>query len=208
MKAKKIKLHCLLLLTPLIALALAGCASNPGPAPKPFAASTYDSRSDFGGEIVTDSVSRTATVVSVDRVKRIVVLKRANGRLVTFKATPNAFAFDDIKPGDVVKVAVAEELAVFVGKSVPPNAAAADTAKLRVKLPNGTQAVAAEVGTLTFTAKIIAVNDWSDTATLQFPDGLTKTIRVSEAVNLADFSVGDTVSVQTTEAAVVLLEKP
>jgi len=44
--------------------------------------------------------------------------------------------------------------------------------------------------------------------TLQLPGGLSKTIRVSEFVNLADVNVGDTVSVRASEAAVVRLEKP
>jgi hypothetical protein len=43
--------------------------------------------------------------------------------------------------------------------------------------------------------------------TLQLPGGLTKTIKVSEFVNLADVSVGDTVSVKATEAAVLVLDK-
>ena len=167
-----------------------------------------DSGSGFDGEIVTVANSTTATVVSVDRTKRLVVLKRADGSSVTYKATPNALGFDDIQAGDVVKVSTAEELAVFLGKNSVPASAGADTAKLRVKLPNGTQAVAAEVGKLTFTAKITAIDDWLDTVTLQLPDGTSKKIKVSEYVNLADVSVGDTVSVQSTEAAVLVLEKP
>jgi hypothetical protein len=185
-----------------------GCATNSSTPSKPFSSSSYDARSDFGGETVTDGISRTATVIAVDRVKRLVVLKRANGSQVSFKALPNAFAFDEVKVGDVVKVTVTEQLAVFVGRNNLPAGASADTAKLRVRLPGGTQAVAAEVGTLTFTARIIALDNWNDAATLQLADGTSKTIRVSEAVNLADFSVGDSVTVQATESTVVLLEKP
>jgi hypothetical protein len=207
--AKTLKFPATLLL-PMALLALASCSSTPPPTlpGKPFSPAVYDSGSGFNGEIVTDSTSTTATVVSVDRTKRLVVLKRADGTSVTYKATPNAFGFDDIKAGDTVKVSVAEELAVFLGKNSIPAGAGADTAKLRVRLPGGTQAVATEVGTLAFTAKITAIDDWNDAVTLQLADGLTKTIKVSEAVNLADVSVGDTVSVQSTEAAVVVLEKP
>ena len=197
------------MLLPVSFLVLTSCSSPP-PVPwnskTAYSPSASDSRSDFGGEIATDAISTTATVVSVDRTKRLVVLKRADGSSVTYKAMPNALGFDDIKAGDLVKVSVAEELAVFLGKNSVP--AGADTTKLRVRLPGGTQAVAAEMGTLVFTAKITAIDDWMDTVTLQLPDGTAKTIKVSEAVNLADVSVGDTVSVQSTEAAVVVLEKP
>jgi hypothetical protein len=198
-------------LLPVVLVVLTSCSSTPPAAwnsKTSFAPSAYNSPADFGGEIVTDATSTTATVVSVDHAKRLVVLKRADGTSVTYKATPNAIGFDDIQAGDLVKVSVAEELAVFIGKNSVPASAGADTAKLRVRLPDGTQAVAAEVGTLVFTAKITAIDDWLDTVTLQLPDSTSKTIKVSEAVNLADVSVGDTVSVQSTEAAVLVLEKP
>jgi hypothetical protein len=197
-------------LLPVALLILTSCSSPPPPANpgKPFSPAVYDTGSGFNGEVVTDSISRMATVVSVDDVKRLVELKRADGTTVTYKALPNAFAFGDIKAGDVVKVSVAEELAVFLGKGSIPPGTFADTAKLRVRMPGGAEAVATEVGVISFTARITAIDDWLDTVTLQLPDGTTKTINVSEAVNLADVSVGDAVSVKSTEAAVLALEKP
>jgi hypothetical protein len=198
------------ILLPMALLVLTSCSSPPAAwnSKTSFSPSVYDSGSGFNGEIVTDAISTTATVVSVDHAKRLVVLKRADGSSVTYKAMPNALGFDDIKAGDVVKVSVAEELAVFLGKNSVPASAGADTAKLHVRLPGGTQAVAAEVAKLSFTAKIAAIDDWNDAVTLQLPDGSSKTISVSESVNLADASVGDTVFVQSTEAAVLVLEKP
>jgi len=192
-----------------VALLVTSCSSTPTPTNPPATPARYsESNQGFGGEVVTDAISRTATIVSVDRVKRLVVVKRPNGREVTYKAAPNAIGFDAIQPGDVVKVSVAEELAVFVGKNNVPPGAGADRARLRVRLPGNAQAVATEVSTLAFNAKITGLNDWLDTATIQLPDGLTKTVHVSEYVNLADFNVGDNVSVRVTEAAVLLLEKP
>lgn len=191
-----------------VALLVTSCSTTPksdGPSRAPT--DNYDSP-NFGGEVVTEAVSTTATVVSVDRAKRVVVVKRADGRTVTYRATPNAVGLDVIQPGDVVKLSVAEELAVFMGKNSVPPATATDSARLRVKLPGGTQAVATEVAALTFTAKVIALDNWQDTVTLQLPSGLTKTLRVSEFVNLADYKVGDAVSVRITEAAVLVLEKP
>jgi hypothetical protein len=199
------------LLLPVLFLVLTSCSSPPPVAWNPrtaYSPSTSDNSTGFNGEVVTDAISTTATVISVDHATRLVVLKRADGSSVTYKATPNALGFDAIKAGDLVKVSVAEELAVGLGKNSLPPGAGANTAKLHVKLPNGTQAVAAEVGTIVFTAKIVAIDDWLDAVTLQLPDGSVKKIKVSEFVNLADVSVGDTVSVQSTEAAVLVLEKP
>jgi hypothetical protein len=161
-----------------------------------FSPAAYDAPADFGGEVVTDAISTTATVVSVDHAKRLVVLKRADGLTITYKALPSALGFDAIQAGDQVKVSLAEELAVFLGKNSIPPGVGADTAKLHVRLPDGTQAAAAEVATVVFTAKITAINDWDDTVTLQLPEGLTKTIKVSEFV-----------SVKSSEAAVLVLEK-
>jgi hypothetical protein len=196
---------------PVLVLMLASCSSPPPPAwnaESSFAPAAYQSNQEFGGEVVAEAVSTTATVVSVDHVKRFVVLKRADGLTVTYKALPGALGFDAIQAGDEVKVSVAEELAVFLGENSAPAGAGPDTANLRIRLPDGTQAAAAEVGTLVYTGEIAAINDWDDTVTLQLPGGQTRTIKVSEFVNLADVSVGDTVSVKASEAAVLMLEKP
>jgi ribosomal protein S17 len=195
---------------PAVSLVLASCSSPPAPTgpPKVNNGSPFANESGYQGEVVTDSISRTATVVSVDRVKRLVVLKRANGSQSTYRALPGALGFDDIKAGDVVKVSVAEELAVFLGKNSVPASAGKNSAKLHVQLPGGVKAFAAEVQTLDYSGKVLAIDAWNDAVTLQLPDGVTKTIRVSEAVNLADINVGDAVSVRATEAAVIILEKP
>jgi ribosomal protein S17 len=209
MRTKISKLAAMALL-PVVLLALTSCSSTPAPAgpPKVYNGSPYTNEDGFGGEVVVDSISRTATVVSVDRAKRLVVLKRANGSQSTYKALPGALGFDDIKAGDVVKVSVAEELAMFLGKNSVPASAGQNSAKLRVQLPGGVKAFGAEVQTLDYTGKVMAIDAWNDAVTLQLPDGLTKTIKVSEAVNLADVNVGDAVSVRATEAAVIVLDKP
>jgi hypothetical protein len=193
----------------LLPLALVAGCSTPGPTTggTPVAPGTFAGASGFSGEIVTDATSQRATVVSVNHTKHRVVLKRADGTIITYKAVPGAVGFDDIKAGDEVQVSVAEEMAVFLGRASVP-AGAANTAQLHIRVPKHTEAFDTQVGLLTFSAKVTAINDWDDTVTLQLSDGSTKTIKVGEAVNLADVSIGDNVSVQSTEAAVVLLEKP
>jgi len=196
-------------LMPAALLTLTACSSKPAPAKvnEPTNPAAYANSSDFGGEIMTDAISTTATVVSVDRTKRQVVLMRADGTKVTYKAKADEPGFNEIQAGDELKVSVAEEVAVFLGKNSVP-AGAANSAKLRVRLPGGVQAVAAETEYLQYTAKVTAINSWNYTVTLQLADGLTKTIHVNQNVNLADVNVGDNVSVRATEAIVLLLEKP
>jgi hypothetical protein len=198
-----------MLLLPAALLALTSCSSPPVAwnSKDSFSPSAYLAPADFGGEVVTDAVSTTAMVMSVDHARRLVELKRADGTTITYKAVPGALGFDSIQAGDRLKVSVAEELAIYLGRNSLPASAGTGTAKLRVRLPDGTQTAATEVATLVYTGKIAAINDWNDTVTLQLPGGLTKTIKVSEFVNLADVSVGDIVSVKSSEAAVLVLEK-
>jgi hypothetical protein len=109
-------------LLPAALLALNSCSSPPvvwNPKTS-FAPSAYQTPADFGGEVVTDAVSTTATVVSVDHARRLVVLKRADGTTITYKALPGAPGFDVIQAGDQVRVSVAEELAVFLGRNSVP----------------------------------------------------------------------------------------
>ena len=103
MTFKKTSLHHALQLVvlALLPLALLTACSTKGPTTggTAIAPGALADNSGFGGEIVTDSSSTTATVVSVDHTKRLVVLKRADGSSVTYKAAPGAFGFEDIKAG-------------------------------------------------------------------------------------------------------------
>jgi len=77
-----------------------------------------------------------------------------------------------------------------------------------VAVPNGAEPGVKTVNILSYTAKVLAIDLVGHQATLQMADGQTKTMKVREAVNLADFSPGDTVSVRLTEATTILVENP
>jgi hypothetical protein len=121
------------------------------------------------------------------------------------KMARGAFGFEDIKAGDTVKVSMMKAMAYSSGgiacrttPPTPPNYVARfPTASLRrrseicIHRQNNGHSMTED-----------------DSITLQLPDGLTRTIRVSKAVNLADVSISDNVSVQSTAATVILLRKP
>jgi len=75
-----------------------------------------------------------------------------------------------------------------------------------VRVPDGVKALADAVETLSFTAKIVSLDDWNDTVTLRLTNGQTRTIRVSEAVNLAEVTPGDEVSVRITDAVALIVK--
>lgn len=195
----------------LLAAALSGftsCATKPVTGPTPVGNPTGVANG-FTGEVITDSASTTVTVVSVDPAKRLVVLKRPDGSTLERTVAPAAPLFGEIKPGDRIKLSMAEELAVFLGlDSLPPEAGPEVAPRLRARLPAGAQVIATEVATLNFSGQIAALNDWNDTVTIGFGGGLMKTIRVSEYVNLAEMNVGDRVSVRCVQAATLELDRP
>ena len=162
--------------------------------------------SSFGGEVVVNSTTGTATVVSINSTRRQLVLKRPDGRLAHCRARPGVVTFDGIKAGDEVTIGVAEQLELFPGKGGVPGSATRDPNQIHVRVPAGVNALAEAVEILTYTAKVAAIDDWNDAVTLQLANGQTKTVRVSEAVNLADFKPGDDVSARITEATALLVQ--
>jgi hypothetical protein len=72
----------------------------------------------------------------------------------------------------------------------------------------GVKPHAVDVETLDFTATILDINNWLDQVTLQGVDGLTRTVSVGESVNLANFNVGDQITVRITEALAIQIVKP
>ena len=186
--------------------ALTSCSSHrPAPAPR-VGKAPVEGTPGFGGEVVVNSVTEKATVVSIDDTGRQIVLKRSDGRLAHCRARMGVVAFTGIKAGDTVSIGVAEELALAMGKGTLPAATPEETAQVRVNVPDGVKAVADAVETLTFSAKILSIDDWKDAVKLQLANGQTRTIRVSETVNLGDVNPGDEVSVRITDAIALIVQ--
>lgn len=153
-----------------------------------------------------DTYTATATVTAIDKAKRKVTLTTQDGAKTTVKAGPEVANFDQIKVGDVVKATVTEELAVSVRKpGVPSNdgvAAAVAAAPVGQK-PGVLVATAGEV-----TAKIKSIDTKQQKATLVFPDGTSKTVKVRKDVDLTKYAAGDKVVFCLTESLAISVEKP
>ncbi|MRR11437.1 hypothetical protein EG835_02925 [bacterium] len=157
------------------------------------------------GVIAVDVTAWTATVKSVDYAKKTVVLER-DGKTAMVDAS-FAKRLDEIKPGDVVKVANIEELAIYVRKSQEgPMAAEASTVELAPKdqAPGGIV-----TKTKQLVANVEAIDYANRTITLQRPDGSVKTFKVSDAVERFDqIKKSDQVVLEYTEAIAISVEKP
>ena len=198
-----------LAMTPVALLTLAACSSTPLPPESQWKTESYQQEAGgagYGGQVVVDTRTTNATVVSIDPKKRTLLLKYPDGTTTPYKAGPEVRKFNQIKVGDMLKATLVDERALSLAKTgTLSSVSVTDSA---VAVPNGVKPGVKTVHIVNFTAKVLSLDPAGHQATLQMADGRTRTIRVREAVNLADFSPGDTVSVRTTETTTILVETP
>ena len=148
----------------------------------------------------------TASVTGIDAANRKVTLVSPDGKKTTVKCGPEVINFDQIRVGDQLKVTVAEELAVYMATdAAPPSDGAATVVALA---PKGAKPGGVVANTVQVTAKVTAIDLKHHKATLQFPDGTTRTVAVRNDVDLTKRQVGEEVVIRTTEALALSVEKP
>jgi hypothetical protein len=199
-------LNPLIITATLSLLIFCGACSTPTIPLKVTGPETFAGSQDFGGEIVVNAIQTTNTVLAIDAAHRRVTLKNLNGKIHQYKAGPQVVNFNQLKVGDVVKATVVERMSIFLRQDVQSQSLSGSALVVR-SLP-GAKPDVIGVETLDFTATILDINNWLDQVTLQGVDGLTRTVSVGESVNLANFNVGDQVTVRITEAMAILIEKP
>ena len=158
------------------------------------------------GGVLIEKFKESATVTGIDPLTRKVTLVKTDGTHATFIAGPEVANFAQIQVGDQVKATVTDKVSLFVPK---PGESAADFAAGALALaPLGEKPGGVMADTVQFTAKVTAVSLWHHTATLQFPDGSSKTFKVRPDVTLTKETVGTEVVIRTTQAVAVSVEKP
>ena len=156
------------------------------------------------GGVSTNTAKMTALVTAIDYKKRTVTLKNDQGEKRTLKVGPNATNFNQVKTGDHVTVEVAEELAVYMrDKNAPNNDGAAG---MIAQAAPGEKPAVLFADTVEVTAVVKALDFNKHTATLQFPDGSTKTVAVREDVVLDKKQIGRQVVFRMTSATAVTVE--
>ncbi len=158
------------------------------------------------GGVLVDTFKTTATVTGIETANRKVTLVSPEGKKTTYTAGPEVINFDQIRVGDQLKVTVAEQLVVYLAdKGAPPATGAADLVALA---PKGAKPGGLMVSTTQITAKVKAIDLKKHKATLEFPDGATKTFPVRKDVDLTQRKVGEEVVIRTTDALAISVEKP
>ena len=192
-------------LIPVLLVMFSSCSTPPPPSPTVHTFQEEGGGSGLGGQVVVTSVTTNATVLSVDRVQRRLVLRLASGIEATYRAGDEMPNFGQIKVRDQVKATMVEDCAVSMA---PPDALSNPANRVTVvRAPTGVELGPKPVTTVRLTAKILAFDYFGNRVTLQLVDGTTRTVRARENINLGDYHVGDNVSVLITEAMTIALEK-
>jgi hypothetical protein len=158
------------------------------------------------GKVIIDAASETATVQSIDKDTRTVVLLHGDGTTSSYECGPDVRNFDQIKVGDQVTATVGESVAMALIKGgVPP---AAGTATAVVRAPLGAKPGGRVVDTVGFTAKIVSIDPSTRMVTLQTPDGQNQTLKVGPDIDLTGVNPGDDVGVKVTRAFAVSVTSP
>ena len=114
--------------------------------------------------------------------------------------------FNQIQVGDLVKATAVEQIVAFVRKLGEP-ANDGETAAIALA-PVGAKPGGVMANTVEVTAKVEALDLGHRKATLRFPDGQPHTFKVRPDVDMTKAKLGDEVTIRTTEALAILVEKP
>jgi Cu/Ag efflux protein CusF len=150
-----------------------------------------------------ETVTAQATVVAIDKAKRMVTLRGPKGNDFNVYADEHVQRFNELKVGDVVTATYAEALAVSVRKPGLPDPAKKTEAIVRQK----DQLAATATREQTVTVTIQAIDLTAPSVTAKGPEGRTHTFKVKDKNNLRDLKVGDTVDITFTEALLVRADR-
>ena len=192
----------LALIAPVVAVSFSAC----NPQPDPFHSTIVMAQTGVAGGVTVETRDIAGTIQTIDAAKRKVTLLMEDGSVHTFKVGPDAVNFDQMRVGDRVEVSVTEEVAVYVGAAGAPAVEQVDTTVMLA--PKGAKPGGLAVETVEVTAKISAIDTAKRTATLEFPNGQKKTVKVRADIDLSKHQVGESVLIRTTESVILSVGAP
>lgn len=154
---------------------------------------------------VANTAEVSATVAEIDKEKRTVVLKGAEGEEVTIHVQDDV-DLDQVDVGDKVVARYREAVAIRVTKAgeVAPGAVSHES----VTAPKPGEKPSRDMVTQTVvTATVAEINREAHEVTLRGPGGNERTLHVQDPQNLENVEVGDNVTVVYTEALAISVEE-
>jgi len=143
-------------------------------------------------QLPTQTVTLSGTVATVDHAKRVVNIKKADGKFETIDVPAGATRFDELKVGDKVSVTYNNNVSV---RLKPPGEPAVDTGSKTSTMgqevrPGGTTAVQR-----TMTAHVDSIDKSTSSMTFVGPNGWKYSRHVVDPAVLEKVKIGDAVDV-------------
>ncbi len=145
----------------------------------------------------TQMASVSATVEAVDQKTRMVTLRNAEGKLITFFAGKEVVNLPQVKAGDTVTVAYANVVKVRMAAS---GEYWDDSLAEVARAVPGSKPGMVVGGERKVTATIEDIDKTVNTATLRMPDGNVQIVNVKDPANLDKVKVGDELVITYSEA--------
>ena len=158
------------------------------------------------GTLEEATVEAMASVEKVDKSTRNITVKIADGETTVINAGPEVVNFDQIDPGDKIRVVYYESVAYDVkvpGAATPGVTMTGGAERAAPGQKPGT--MGARV--ITVTATIDQIDRNPDSVTLRDADGNTRTVQVRNPKNLDNIKVGDLVEITLSQAMAVVVEE-
>ena len=204
-----------LVLSAVAGCMLAACASTkesptpaPAPAAKPVAKEATAPAAKVPSAEYAALVSVTAKVEAIDHATRVVTLKGPLGNVVTFAVDERVKRLNEVQVGDEV---TADYYVSLAGELRAPTEEERQNPLVKItggaRAPKGTSPAGGAVQAYRVVATITALDQASQSFTLQGPLGNSGVIHSQNPENFKQMHVGDTVVVIYTEALAVTLEK-
>jgi hypothetical protein len=153
------------------------------------------------GEVKT----AVATVESIERGSREVVLQKENGQFVTARVPEEVKNFDTLKVGDKVNIRYYDNIVLRLKL---PGEAAVDTGGTAATPAEGGQPGGTVAKQRTITATITEIDLSVPSITFKGPNNWTYSSRVLDKEALKKVKVGDRVDITWTEAVLISMEPP
>ncbi len=183
----------------VLAALVSGCASTP-----PAQPATEVSKPGLVDEQV---LYLTATVKAVDKKKRVVTLKAADGNTARVNCGPECVNFDQIRVGDQVSIEFRDTTELFLaGRGEQPSASASESVK---RAPKGQKPQGTASQTIEVKARVDAIDYNSRQVRLVGPEGKAVTVKAGpEVTRLNEVKVGDIVVARYTNAVSIRVTTP
>jgi hypothetical protein len=148
----------------------------------------------------SQTVTMTATVVSIDLTTRDLVLTDSKGKMHKINVSEEARNLDQVKIGDKVTAVYTEAISLELKKKGSGDLPPANVEEAMARSPKGDKPAGVAGRKVTALCTVVAVNTKKKFVTLRGPQGNEYDVEVLDPAKLAAVTKGDQVEVVYTEA--------